>query len=1378
MTNKDYYLGLDMGTNSVGWAVTDKNYNLLRVKGKDMWGVRLFDKANTAEERRIYRINRRRREREVARIGVLKEYFKDEIKNVDENFFERLEESKYFRKDRSEFNCQHNALFNDKGFTDKDYFKTYPTIYHLRKELIESKEPHDVRLLYLALHNMFKRRGHFLNQTLNLDGEVGDVGSVLSSLAKAANENGINFPISFDVETIREIMTDQGKSRKKKLEGLSKLMGISKTDKAPYEILMLICGLVGNPTNIFGEEIYGKDMEVKKFSFRDQDFDEKETEMKTVIGDEAYEVIAKAKDVHDAALLDSILQGETYLSFARVKSYEQHKEDLHLLKELYKKYLPGKYSEMFKELDDKTPSYSSYVGSTRTSHETKRRGGVRSAEELYKKIKKDLEPFSQDDEMAKFVIEEIDAQNFLPKQLTSENGVIPNQLHAREMKKILENASSYFPFLNEKDEYGLTLSDRILRLYTFTIPYYVGPLGQGYLDKEGYNVWSKKKETGKIYPWNLEEKFDTKQSAQKFIERMTQHCTYLTGEKSLPKESLLYEKFMVLNELNNVKINDKKPPVELKQKIYHDLFEKGKKVTCKQLKTYLVDEGAFSSVKDVEVSGINGDFKASLKSYGKFKDIFGDSISNKDVQNKIEQIIFWVTVYGDKKLVYARIKEEMPDFLTEEQLKKVSGYKFNGWGNLSRKFLELKGSCKNCSEDDASMLHMSLIDALYHTNDNLMELMTQNRYTYRDELNNLVLSFEKPLREYTIDDLDDMYLSPSVKRMVWQTVKIVREVQEVTGRDPKRIFVEMPREEGEKKESVSRKQKLLGLYKSLGAEGKDWVKEIESMDEKDFRIQKVYLYYLQMGRCMYSGEVIPKDKLFDDNLYDKDHIYPRHYVKDDSLMNNLVLVNKKINAKKSDEYPLKPEIQSAQKDFWKKLKSYGFISSVKFDRLIRTTEFADTEKADFIARQLTETRQGTKAITGILQSSLPKTKVVFTKAGIVSDFRSPSKFDIPKSRSLNAFHHAHDAYLNIVVGNAYYVKFTNNPLNFINMAKKTHEGYKYHLDKVFERDIVRGEDVAWIAEGNNATIKTVLKTLSRGTPLITRRAYEVHGGISNKVTIKSAKEAKKVGYYPIKTSDKRLLNVKRYGGITSIQNAGYALVEYKANGNTIRSLEAVPIYLGGGGVKDDVLLKYMMDTLTLENKKKKVTDVKVIKKLIRQRELVRIDGYEYYIAGKSGNTIALISAVPLKLDTKWTGYIKVIEQSVKDKSVLDKKHDGKQIISKEENLELYQALTNKLRSKPFVNRKCSILSVLLEGEDKFKDLSIEEQGFVLAKIISWFNTQEQTVDLRLIGGTEHSGKLGINKKIADTGKKTPLFNEFTLISQSMTGLMSSHLRLC
>ena len=35
-----YYLGLDIGTYSVGWAVTDENYNLCKLGGNRMSGIR------------------------------------------------------------------------------------------------------------------------------------------------------------------------------------------------------------------------------------------------------------------------------------------------------------------------------------------------------------------------------------------------------------------------------------------------------------------------------------------------------------------------------------------------------------------------------------------------------------------------------------------------------------------------------------------------------------------------------------------------------------------------------------------------------------------------------------------------------------------------------------------------------------------------------------------------------------------------------------------------------------------------------------------------------------------------------------------------------------------------------------------------------------------------------------------------------------------------------------------------------------------------------------------------------------------------------------------------------------------------------------------
>ena len=48
---KEYYLGLDIGTDSVGWAVCDTDYKIPKFKGNAMWGIRLFEKSNSAEER-------------------------------------------------------------------------------------------------------------------------------------------------------------------------------------------------------------------------------------------------------------------------------------------------------------------------------------------------------------------------------------------------------------------------------------------------------------------------------------------------------------------------------------------------------------------------------------------------------------------------------------------------------------------------------------------------------------------------------------------------------------------------------------------------------------------------------------------------------------------------------------------------------------------------------------------------------------------------------------------------------------------------------------------------------------------------------------------------------------------------------------------------------------------------------------------------------------------------------------------------------------------------------------------------------------------------------------------------------------------------------
>ena len=160
-----YSIGLDMGTNSVGWAVVDEAGKLLHFKKQPTWGSRLFEAANTAAAARTPRGQRRRYIRRRWRLDLLQDFFKDEMQNVDPNFFTRLGQSRLLKEDRKD-DCAdyHWPIFNGTDFTEPDYYEQFPTIYHLRKFLMETDEQADLRLIYLALHNIVKHRGNFLRE--------------------------------------------------------------------------------------------------------------------------------------------------------------------------------------------------------------------------------------------------------------------------------------------------------------------------------------------------------------------------------------------------------------------------------------------------------------------------------------------------------------------------------------------------------------------------------------------------------------------------------------------------------------------------------------------------------------------------------------------------------------------------------------------------------------------------------------------------------------------------------------------------------------------------------------------------------------------------------------------------------------------------------------------------------------------------------------------------------------------------------------------------------------------------------------------------------------------------------------------------------------
>lgn len=125
----------------------------------------------------------------------------------------------------------------------------------------------------------------------------------------------------------------------------------------------------------------------------------------------------------------------------------------------------------------------------------------------------------------------------------------------------------------------LAAKDKLDALIAFRVPYYVGPMIDPNESDDPQNTkfaWMVRKEAGEITPWNFEEKVDKTGSATNFIKRMTTTDTYLLGEPVLPKNSLLYQQFTVLNELNKLKVDGKALTVDQKKYLYEHVCKKNK----------------------------------------------------------------------------------------------------------------------------------------------------------------------------------------------------------------------------------------------------------------------------------------------------------------------------------------------------------------------------------------------------------------------------------------------------------------------------------------------------------------------------------------------------------------------------------------------------------------------------------------------------------------------------------------------------------------------------------------------------------------------------------------------------------------------------------
>ncbi len=1192
-------------------------------------------------------------------------------------------------------------LFSDNKITDKNYYEQYPTIYHLRKELINQKEKVDIRLVYLAIHHIIKYRGNFL-----YEGDFSDTNAINEKIEAITNFLKERYGIeNKNKEEIIEILKMQNKSKANKKDMLLSLFNYDKENK--QVIVNIVNSMLGYAFDL--AKIFEIELEKTKLSFSNEI--ENEEEIKTALGEDA-NIYESMNAVYSWFILQDILNGKTYISEAFINKYDKYQKDLKLLKEIYKEYFKDNYNDMFRKVGE--DNYVAYNGKNqgKTCKKCK-------PENFFANLKKQIEKLPEECSEKQKILDEIADNNFLRKINVTDNGAIPHQLHEKELKVILENQSKYYQTLADNKE-------NIIKLFSFRIPYYVGPLSQ----KEERWSWIVRKNNEKIRPWNFSDVVDEDATAERFIRRMTNKCTYIIDEDVMPKESLLYSKFCVLNELNNIRVNGNHLAKDTKQKIIDNLFKKNKKITVNRLKDFLKVEGFTKT----EIDGLQetGCFMSNMASYIDMERILGKV--DESNYEQCENLIYWITIFEEKKILKRKIEKEYGKNspckdnlkLNEKQINELSKLRYTGWSRLSKKLIV--GLKSNDGE--------TIIEKMENTQLNFMKIINKKDFGFDKQLVELM---PKVSKEIKYSEIEEIPTSPANKRAIWKSMCIVKEITKIMKSEPKNIYIEFARGEEEKVMKEGRAKQLLKKYEEIEKQ----VKYLKDYDHKVYTqlkahqsdktlVEKLYLYFIQNGKCLYSGVPLDIDNL---SLYEVDHIIPQSYIKDDSI-DNKALVIKAENQRKKDSLLLSNEIIDKQSEWWKSLLESNLISQTKYYRLIKRKMFeTDEDREKFVQRQLVETRQITKYVTNLLLGKYPNSHIFAIRGELTHQFRE--KYHFYKNRNVNNYHHAQDAYIISSIG------------NILEKEWKGTEQFKYseYVKKYYndENNKYQRNTLIINTVGKYIDIENVKKAMSYTDCFITKMLIENTGEFYNQTL-----------YRPDDKKNKPVIRLKEnkpaetYGGYSGENKAYFVIFSYiNKKGNKEYQLTGVPI-------KTSYDIKVGKITVEDYIKESFLKDVEYKDFKIERSHILKNQQY----LDENNEPMRLCSDTEIRPDKEL-----VINQKMNELVYLmnlpeDKLDDRQKAILENGYEELFDYLICKME-KEYKSLQNST-EKLKNKKNTFAELSNSNKKNVINQIIDMMETR--SVNLKILQLSTAEGRM--NMKNFNTSR---LLN-MTFIDKSVTGM--------
>lgn len=530
--------------------------------------------------------------------------------------------------------------------------------------------------------------------------------------------------------------------------------------------------------------------------------------------------------------------------------------------------------------------------------------------------------------------------------------------------------------------------------------------------------------------FNYQKPFMTK----KLMEKMIGKCTFEPDEPRASKNSWTFERFMLLQKINNLGYMIEAEKISLDEDQRKELIslaytQKDIKYSKIRKMFELPDEARFVGL---DYSPKNNKKREIEEAWNTIKNAEETTFVKlvgyhtlKDEFKKVNQLQLWNELENDKALL-DRVAEVVSKNKTEKEIERELKYI-----GLDEKKINI---VKSISFDKYG--HLS-----YKAMNNILPFLEKG-YTYDKACEEAGYNFKNdtPNPQKKLPVIPREYgINPVMYRTVTQTRKVINAIIDKYG-SPYEIHIEVARELSKSRDERNKIQKNQKENQKSNENIKNEIKDTFKIENpKPVDILKYKLWKEQGEKSAYSLRPITPEALFDDNYVQIDHALPFSRSFDDSY-NNKVLVLTRENQEKRN---MTPREYIRDEEAWGNFEA--FVNSMyKYNTKKRENllmkNFSEERAGEWRARNLVDTKFIARYLANYIKLNLlfenygekeNRIKVKMIPGAVTTSLRH--YWGIPNKDREKDLHHAEDA---VILACA-----TNSNINKIQEYSKEKELY-------------------------------------------------------------------------------------------------------------------------------------------------------------------------------------------------------------------------------------------------------------------------------------------------------------------------------------------------